>query len=61
MNKGQVFEDFVLNEGEKLSDGLARISDSVSKEVNANYVEIIQVIPRNESEFTLVFNAYYKS
>ncbi|MET3088729.1 hypothetical protein [Priestia megaterium] len=61
MRKQQGYEELYLNPNEKLSEGLARINNSIRAEINGDLVEIVQVIPRKEDEFTLVYNVYYKN
>lgn len=61
MKKLQAYEELVLNDNEKLSEGLARINNSIRAELNGELVEIIQVIPRTEAEFTLVCNVYFQN
>ncbi|MEH7331034.1 hypothetical protein CN330_23825 [Priestia megaterium] len=61
MRKQQGYEELYLNDNETLSEGLGRINESIRAEIKGDLVEIVQVIPRKENQFTLVYNVYYKS
>jgi len=61
MRKQQGYEELYLNDNETLSEGLGRINESIRAEIKGDLVEIIQVIPRKEDQFTLVYNVYYKN
>ncbi|TPG93527.1 hypothetical protein EEL32_00275 (plasmid) [Brevibacillus laterosporus] len=60
MIKHQMFLHLVLKANEQLTEKLAAKIGEMEESLTCEFIEVHQVVPLDNNEFTVILNCYYK-